>query len=383
MGPAVMATEGYAAARSQRVFERACELIDEACPTPEKLRIICGLWNLRFHRGELVAALPLCENFLSLAKAAGIGSDLGHCLMGQNLCALGEFEKARAHLREVMDNYRAGTRSPQIPFGVDEPVLASTYMARVLWALGYPEQAFAAAEEAMVAARNNGNSVSMAVALIARLLLITHNPQLRHLDEVIGQASAFAAEHGLALFQNWIAFFEAAIRSRRGEAAEALPLMQRAVAAAEHRLSRQFRPFQLGCIAEAHLQLGEPDKALTTIDAAILVGESTGERQSEASLHRLRAETLHALGRHTEADDAFEAALAIARRQTARMEELRVALAMLRLAGEAERDRARSVLMQAYAKFGEGFALPDLVAARAELDALGGGLADRPDAGSA
>jgi predicted ATPase len=56
MGPAVMAVEGYAAAKSQHVFEKAWSLIDADCPPAERLRITCGLWNLRSQQGELASA---------------------------------------------------------------------------------------------------------------------------------------------------------------------------------------------------------------------------------------------------------------------------------------------------------------------------------------
>ena len=111
MGPAVMAVEGYAAAESQYVFERACSLIDADCPPAERLRIICGLWNLRSQQGELVSALPLAEEFLALSRASNLGVELGNCMMGINQSAMGEFETARRHQEEVVESVRRGTLS--------------------------------------------------------------------------------------------------------------------------------------------------------------------------------------------------------------------------------------------------------------------------------
>ncbi len=136
MGPAVMAVEGYAAAESQRVFEKAHALIDGECPPVERLRIICGLWNLRSQQGELAAALPLAEDFLGLARQSSLGVELGNCMMGINLSAMGEFEPAHGHLQEVVESFRRGTQTPAVIFGVDELVLAHCYLARVLWSSG-------------------------------------------------------------------------------------------------------------------------------------------------------------------------------------------------------------------------------------------------------
>jgi tetratricopeptide (TPR) repeat protein len=183
------------------------------------------------------------------------------------------------------------------------------------------------------------------------------------------EASAHAYEHGLPLFQNWCAFFGAAIRLRQGHPGEALPKMQAAIAAADDRLSRSFRPFQLGCLADAHLQLGNPTQALAIIDAAIVTGEITGEKQSEVTLYRIKAQILLALGQSAESERHLRQALKIARRQKAKAEELRVALAMAEWKNDAiDANRARATLAQTYAAFEEGFDLPEMVTARAALD---------------
>lgn len=368
MGPAIMALKGYAATKGQHVFERAAELIDAKCPADEKLRILCGLWNLRFHRGELAAALSLAEEILKLARETGLGIDLANCLMGQNLSALGDFEGAHRHLQEVIECFRAGRRNPPVLFGVDESILALVYMTRVLWAYGYPQQAAAAADEAMALARKGANSVSVAVALVGRMFMAVQYPHACDTEALVEEASAHADEHGLPLFQNWFAYFGAAIRLRLGHAAEALPQMQAAIAAADGRLSRQFRPFQIGCVAEANLQLGNAERALEMIDSAIEIGETTGEKQSEVALHRIRGEILLALKRPEEATRAYQRALTIARKQKARSEELRVALSMVRSKSEAiDAERARTTLARIYATFTEGLDSPEMAEVRAAL----------------
>jgi tetratricopeptide (TPR) repeat protein len=148
--------------------------------------------------------------------------------------------------------------------------------------------------------------------------------------------------------------------------------MHAAIAAADGRLSRQFRPFQLGCVAEAHLRLGDAEKAFEAIDNAIEIGETTGEKQSEVGLHRLRGEILLALQRPVEATREFQRALSIARRQKAKSEELRVALSMVKSKSEAiDADRARATLARVYATFDEGMHLPEMSEARAALGRIG------------
>jgi DNA-binding SARP family transcriptional activator len=372
IGPAVMAVEGYAAAKSQQVFEKAWALIDEGCPAAERLRITCGLWNLRSQQGELAAALPLAQEFRSLSQASNLGVELGNCMMGINLSAMGNFEPAHHHLMEVVESFRRGPQTPAIIFGVDEHVLAHCYLARVLWSLGYPEKAARIASEGFALSTQGASSVSVALAYIARLFLSAQNPEDTSSEQLIAAAMAHAIKYELPPFQNWFTFFAAAIRLRQGHAAEALPLMQACIANADARQNWLFRPFQLGCVAEAYLQLGDVDRALANIETALATADITGERQSEANLFRVKAKALAAAGRVADADDVFRAGIAVARRQKARMEELRLALTLVAAQQEARRAaHAGAVLANVYRTFSEGFHLPELRAARAVLERAG------------
>jgi DNA-binding SARP family transcriptional activator len=369
MGPAVMAVEGYAAAKSQRVFEKAWALIDDDCPTTERLRIVCGLWNLRSQQGELAAALPLAEEFFALSRTSNLGVELGNCMMGINLSAMGEFEAAHRHLLEVVESFRQGIQTPAVIFGVDELILAHCYLARVLWSLGYPERAAETASSGFELAGQGASSVSVALAFIARLFLSAQNPQTGGTEQLIKDAMVHAVEYELPPFQNWFAFWSAAVRLRQGHAAEALPIMQTTIANADARQNWLFRPFQLGCVAEALLQLGDAPHALAVIDNAIDTAEATGEKQSEAGLYRVKGEICSVLERPAEAEQAFQTGLAIARRQKARMEELRLALSMTQSqrAGSSM-DDARTSLVRIYETFEDNFDFPDLRAARVLLE---------------
>jgi tetratricopeptide (TPR) repeat protein len=363
LGPAVMAVHGYGGAESQNVFQRAYELLDDATPAPERLHVLCGLWNVRFHRAELMAALPLAQQCLELAQACGFGLDLANCLMGQTLSSMGDFIAAQRHFQLVIDNFRAGKGGPGGPFSVDEPVLALAYMAGILWALGFPERSEAAAQEAIALARKGSNAVAVAAALIARMFIVLHGaplPQaIAHADEAI----AYCKEHQLALFEHWTRFARGALLVRQGEGAAGIETMRAAISAAEARQSRQFRPFQLACVGAAYAEVGDSGLALTTLDEATSMAEAGGEKRSLATIHRLRGEILFRLGRGREARRVLDCALEIAHCQGARLEELRAATAVVRHAVESDRAEARQALMNIYSKFEEGYTLPDLRAA--------------------
>ena len=103
------------------------------------------------------------------------------------------------------------------------------------------------------------------------------------------------------------------------------------------------------------------------------MADRTGERWFEAELHRLRGEYLiaHRAGEQAEAEACFEHALAVARRQSAKMWELRAAMSFARLRrGQGRPVEARDLLAPVYERFTEGLDTPDLKKAKALLDKL-------------
>ena len=74
----------------------------------------------------------------------------------------------------------------------------------------------------------------------------------------------------------------------------------------------------------------------------------------------------------TEAEQCFRTAIEIARRQSARSEELRATTSLARLlATQGRRDEARAMLAEIYGWFTEGFDTADLKDAKSLLEKLG------------
>jgi predicted ATPase len=133
------------------------------------------------------------------------------------------------------------------------------------------------------------------------------------------------------------------------------------------------RPFFLGLLAEACALSGDVQRGLGALDEALAVVERIGERWPEAELHRLRGQLLAAQpdGRPDEASAAFERAIEIARRQSAKSWELRAATSLARLwRDQGKPADARNLLAPVSAWFTEGFATPDIEEAKALLDIL-------------
>ena len=101
--------------------------------------------------------------------------------------------------------------------------------------------------------------------------------------------------------------------------------------------------------------------------------EDTGVRIAEAELLRLRGELALATpdGAGSDAENLFQIALDVARRQQAKWWELRAATSLARMwQSQGKTAEAHALLFPVYDWFTEGFDTADLIDARALLDEL-------------
>jgi tetratricopeptide (TPR) repeat protein len=182
---------------------------------------------------------------------------------------------------------------------------------------------------------------------------------------------AYCREHELVLFEQWARFNHGALLAQGGESERGITIMEAAVAAAEAGQSFLFRPFQLSCIGKAYFGLGNVGRARELLDRAIDLAGKGGEKQSLAGLHRIRGEILLHCESFAEGLLDLNLALDIARSQRALMDELRVAITMVRLRdhGDARRGASLELLRMVYSKFNERLELPELSLARELLAA--------------
>jgi predicted ATPase len=117
--------------------------------------------------------------------------------------------------------------------------------------------------------------------------------------------------------------------------------------------------------------LEQPLQGLNHLAEAAEIIETKEERALEVELHRLRGNLLRATGDRSAAEHSYHRALAIAKRQSARLWELRAAISLARLwCDQGKRTAARDLLAPIYGWFTEGFDTPVLKDGKALLDQL-------------
>jgi predicted ATPase len=130
----------------------------------------------------------------------------------------------------------------------------------------------------------------------------------------------------------------------------------------------------LAFIAAALGRMSRFDEALRTIDELSSFIRRTGQHYYEAEMHRLRGELLLAQSTSNVAlaEESFDIAIKVARKQHAKSWELRATTSLARLLlKHRKRDKARAMLAEIYDWFTEGFDTADLKDARILLDHLG------------
>jgi predicted ATPase len=130
-------------------------------------------------------------------------------------------------------------------------------------------------------------------------------------------------------------------------------------------------PHALAMLAEASAKVGRLEDGLTGLAEAFRLVDTHEEQYYAAELHRLKDTILlrrsvdHAL----EAEACFHQALGIARRQQARLLELRATVSLSRLwHQQGKRDAARRMLAEVYSWFTEGWDTVDLQEAQTLLE---------------
>ena len=191
---------------------------------------------------------------------------------------------------------------------------------------------------------------------------------LEHADALVG----LAAERG---FSNWHSFgrlvrgLALGILQRAGEAVaeitEALESLEATGAA--------IPGWAYANLASSYLVATQPQEGLKTTAKALEIAAHTGDAEAKAELHRLHGELLLMSDptESAEAEFSFRSAVEVARKQSAKLAELRATTSLARLLrGSNRHDEARPMLGNIYNWFTEGFDTADLKDAKALLDEL-------------
>jgi class 3 adenylate cyclase/predicted ATPase len=385
LGAALVVTRGYAAPEVAKAYTRARALCQQLGETPQLFPVLWGLWNFYLGR-ELRTARELAEQLLSLAQRVQDPVLLleAHNALGQTFSCRGELTPARAHLEQSIALYDPRQhRALAFLYGGEDPGVNYLYhTARILWSLGYPDQALGRIPEALTLAQELSHPHSLATALGVAAMVHQHRREGQAAQERAEALIRLATEQG---FPYWVGY-GTALRgwalAEQGQEEEGIAQVRGGMAVWQDTGTEIGRTYFLALLAEAYGKAGQAEKGLAALADAPALVDKTGDRRWEAELYRIKGELLltqegcrlQAVGfreNTTEAEECFHKAIDVARKQQAKSLELRAVLSLARLwQQQGKSTEAHQMLAEIYGWFTEGFDTKDLQEAKALLDAL-------------
>jgi serine/threonine protein kinase/predicted ATPase len=377
LAPAYIAARGYAAPEVGPTLVRALDVCRRIGDQRLRFGIMLGMWEWNIVRADLRACVGQAADGMALAERQGDPGMMMEALFmpGVTQFYRGQFADAGVHFDNALRNYddRARTKFWTAYTGHDGGVTHRCYLALTLWHLGFPDQARTVAREACELARSIGHPFSLehAVDFAAFLALYC---RLGTEAQALGEEEmTIATEQGFPFWHALGTLHKGAGLLQQGRTDEALPLLQKGLAAFRATGAEIRVPAYLSILGDAYTQLGRFDDAHRALDEAAAVAEKNDNRGHEAELHRLRGELVLAQSpeQMVDAETHFQRAIGIARSQQSRGWELRATISLARLWQRTGRtDDARTALTAVFEPYVEGFTTPDLVAARELLESL-------------
>jgi len=325
-------------------------------------------------RGELSLARETAESFLRDAESAGRRTEAAAARRNVGLARFwqGDFIGAEANLGEALRTYDPERdRDAKFRFGLDSGASAAAYLTLAIWALGDVEPARALSEEALARADKTGHAPTRANVYHQMSLY----QMLRGDPEAIGRMAKIvvdlAREHGMALYLTWGEVYSSWARAWLGERETGILELRKALTEYLCQGNKLCAPLFQGRLAEIEAEGDSADGALKRIDEALALANETGERVTDSMLHRIRAAILlkRDPANSAPAEEALQAAIAIARTQKARSFELQAALALAKLYRSTSRSAAaHAVLAPALEGFAATPEMPEIAKAQALLE---------------
>jgi predicted ATPase/DNA-binding winged helix-turn-helix (wHTH) protein len=397
LGSALIATKGYSAEEVESSYSRALELCRSVGESPKFISALLGIESFYAMRGKFLMAHEIGERCLRLAQHQDNQHRLllAHWTIGQVLSHMGNLTVARAHLQQaIMLNHPKDHRAGVLQ---DPGVTTLAYLAKVLWLMGYPDQAQARIQESLLLADSLSHPFSKAFALTFAADIYASCGKIPIAYHHAQESIALCQEQGFAA---WLAFalvYYGRTLCLREQLSEGIEHIHRGLEDLKSAGAEASQPLVLAFLAEACARQGHATEGLDYVATALALVEQNDERFHEAELYRLQGEfvlqssvhgptpavqspkskvqslkprrlhSVSSLSRPSTSDPCgkaeayFRKALDIARQQQAKSWELRAAMSLARLWHSQDRTQeAYELLTEVHQWFQEGETTKDL-----------------------
>lgn len=368
----LMATLGYAAPETGANMARARELCQASRDDAFLCPILWGVWAYYIAKGDMKSARETAEHLSSIAHKVsdpilllGAHSALGFTLQheGELLASRREFESVEKYY-----DFEQHSRYVQL-YRLDPGLHSQSELLRLLWLLGYPDQAHWKIEETLARAHMLSSPLSLAFFQMFATFVYQSLRQPEEAREIGRACIALCDEQGIQAERAWVMCPYGWALAELGEVEDGIARIHAGLDT-QHSIGVEVgRPESLAVLGEALWHSGRTDQALQAVEEGLAVSTRNGERYYDAELWRLKGELLKIQDKTAEAESCFEKAIKIARQQSAKSLELRASISLARLwQKQGNQKEAYQLLSDIYAWFTEGFDTADLREAASLLE---------------
>ncbi len=278
LGPALIATKGFAAPEVEQVYIRARELCEQVGETPHLPSVLLVLCRLYYLRAVFQPARELGEELLSLAQREGDPTHLpeAHQALGSTLYYLGEFPQARIHLEAglalLVSSPDQELAMPYDPTPRSEyacPCACLSNLAQTLWFLGHPDQALHRCNKLLTFSQGLAHPHNLVGALFYLARLHAFRGERQAAYEQTEALIALATEQGFAYWGALGACVQGWVLALQGQTDEGIARMQQGLTGAIVMGSGVIRLWVLSILAEAYGKVGQIDKGLDLLTEAL------------------------------------------------------------------------------------------------------------------
>jgi DNA-binding SARP family transcriptional activator len=370
---ALVATQGYGAPETVETLSRARILNQELRKPPDPL-LLRALAIAALTVGNFQQGLAFGDQLLQLADQQGDPILLveGHYVLGVTLHYAGSFARSRVHLEQALAHYDPTHSSAHIAqYSQDAGIICQSRLAFDLFCLGYPDQAQSVQSRGLAEAQALAHPFSLAYALTWNAML---QREMGNIDSQLQSANAaivLSDEHHLRFWSSWARMLRGSALAETGEQKLGLAELQRGDEEMRSIGGSFLQPFVSLLLVEQLAKIGQIDEGLKLVYEALA---NTGDDHywCDAELERLHGQLMLVKSiDEQQAEAALRRAIQIAKKQQAKLFELRATISLAQLWFDQGRSaQAREILAPTYSWFTEGLDDPDLKKARALLDAL-------------
>ena len=375
-GHAMAMSRGFASEEAKAAFARVRELATGTDNTAEQFAAHWGQWIAGVFRGELGLARETAEIFVreTMSEAWMTEAGVARRMLGLTCLHQGDLIDALAHLEEAARTYDPERdRDAKFHFGVDTGASATLFLAHTRWQLGEIGRAQELIEEAVVRGVESAHGPTQTNAYHYKALFEIFRGDAAAALSAGRSVVELSRKHGLTVYLALGKLSSSWAHARLGERAMGATELREALAAHTEQGNKLWVPLIQGLLAELEAEGQDAEGASSRIDAALALAVETGERWTDALLHRIRGDILLKVRPDdpAPAEQAFLAAIAVAREQGARSFCLQAALKLAKLYQSTGRPAdAHAVLAPVLEGFSSTPELPEIAEAQALLDTL-------------